>query len=364
MKAKACCNLGSLNLYEFVDNKFMQNASFNWDKFEEAINIASNALDDVIDENADRLPEELHEYRENAHNWRNIGLGTFNYAYMLIALGLKYGSEEALNFTNDLFYFMMVKAINANIERGKYKGNYPKFKPNKVKQSRMFNENWKLPVDTLYFRNCSLLSIAPNGSIATLLGGSGGIEPEFALSYTRRTDNLKESYTVESNIVKEYRQITGNQGKLPDYFVSSADIHWRDRIKTQAVIQKHIDTAISSTVNLPKETTQEEIEELYLYAWSCGLKGITIFRDGCKRLGILLTDNENKSEKKKDKNSIHEVDNLPRGFVASVSDDLAGYKRKLTTGCGTIHFEVYADEIANEIQETFINIGSSGGYLL
>ena len=163
MKAKACCNLGSLNLYEFVDNKFMQNASFNWDKFEEAINISSNALDDVIDENADRLPEELHEYRENAHNWRNIGLGTFNYAYMLIALGLKYGSEEALNFTNDLFHFMMVKAINANIERGKYKGSYPKFKPNKVKQSRMFNENWKLPVDTLYFRNCSLLSIAPTG---------------------------------------------------------------------------------------------------------------------------------------------------------------------------------------------------------
>ena len=199
-------------------------------------------------------------------------------------------------------------------------------------------------------------------AIATLLGGSGGIEPEFALSYTRRTDNLKESYIVESNIVKEYRQITGNQGKLPDYFVSSADIHWRDRIKTQAVIQKHIDTAISSTVNLPKETTQEEIEELYLYAWSCGLKGITIFRDGCKRLGILLTDNENKSEKKKDDNNviIETMPELERGTIISVSDDLIGAKRKLNTGCGSLHFETYFDEFTGEPMETFINVGSTG----
>ena len=192
-------------------------------------------------------------------------------------------------------------------------------------------------------------------TIGTLLNGSGGTEPEFALSYTRRTDNLNESYKIEANIVKEYRRVTGNQGELPDYFVASADIPWRDRVSTQATIQKHIDTAISSTVNLPKETTQEEIEELYLYAWSCGLKGITIFRDGCKRLGILTTQDSI------EENSHTEPTNpLERGTILSVSDDLIGAKRKLQTGCGSLHFETYFDEVSGEPMETFINVGSTG----
>lgn len=192
-------------------------------------------------------------------------------------------------------------------------------------------------------------------TIGTLLNGSGGTEPEFALSYTRRTDNLNESYKIEANIVKEYRRATGNQGELPDYFVASADIPWRDRVSTQATIQKHIDTAISSTVNLPKETTQEEIEELYLYAWSCGLKGITIFRDGCKRLGILTTQDSI------EENSHTEPTNpLERGTILSVSDDLIGAKRKLQTGCGSLHFETYFDEVSGEPMETFINVGSTG----
>lgn len=191
-----------------------------------------------------------------------------------------------------------------------------------------------------------------------MVNGSGGIEPEFALSYTRRTDNLNESYKIDSNIVKEYRRITGNTGELPNYFVASADIHWKDRIKTQSVIQKHIDTAISSTVNLPKETTKEEIEELYLYAWSCGLKGVTIFRDGCKRLGILTTqDDKNEDEIAPSKKSSKQI---PRGTVLSVSDDLIGAKRKLQTGCGSVHFETYFDELTGEPMETFINVGSSG----
>lgn len=357
LKAKTCCNLGSLNLYEFVVDKFTPNAHFDFASFIEAIGIALNALDDIIKENAPRLPKELEEYRKNAFNWRNIGLGVFNYAHMLIAMGLKYGSEEALIFTNDLFYTMMIEAIISNDERGKEKGSYPKFKGDLIQKSTMFINHAPeelLQNGALHARNCTLLSIAPNGSIATMVNGAGGIEPEFALSYTRRTDNLDESYKIESNIVKEYRRITGNTGELPDYFVSSADIHWRDRVKTQSVIQQHIDTAISSTVNLPKETTKEEIEELYLYAWSCGLKGITIFRDGCKRLGILTT-------QKEESQTISNQNQLTRGTILSVSDDLIGAKRKLNTGCGSLHFEVYFDEVTGEPLETFVNVGSSGG---
>jgi len=358
LKAKTCCNLGSLNLYEFVKEKFTPNAYFDFVEFKKAINIASNALDDIIEENAPRLPKELDTYKANAYDWRNIGLGVFNYAHMLMALGLKYGSEDAIRFTDDLFMFMMAEAIVSNNDRGEKNGNYPRFNGYLVQNSRIFQNHAPQNLKergALYFRNCTLLSIAPNGSISTMVGGSGGIEPEFALSYTRRTDNLNESYKIASNIVKEYRRITGNMGELPDYFVSSADIHWRDRIKTQAVIQKHIDTAISSTVNLPKETTQEEIEELYLYAWSCGLKGVTIFRDGCKRLGILTTQDDKETEQNEKPKT-----KLSRGTILSVSDDLIGAKRKLQTGCGSIHFETYFDELTGEPMETFINVGSSG----
>lgn len=358
LKARTSCLLGSLNLYEFVENKFTSDAYFNGEEFVKAIKVASNALDNIIEENAPRLPKELEQYKQNAYDWRNMGLGVFNYAHMLMAMGLKYGSEEALAFTDTLFYTMMVEAIISNDERGKEKGNYPKFKGGLVQKSTMFRNHAPeelLQNGALHARNCTLLSIAPNGSISTMVGGSGGAEPEFALSYTRRTDNLDESYKIESNIVKEYRRITGNIGELPDYFVSSADIHWRDRVKTQSVIQKHIDTAISSTVNLPKETTKEEIEELYLYAWICGLKGITIFRDGCKRLGILTTQEDEATQSEKPKSE------LTRGTILSVSDDLIGAKRKLNTGCGSLHFEVYFDEVTGEPLETFVNVGSSGG---
>lgn len=192
-------------------------------------------------------------------------------------------------------------------------------------------------------------------TIATMVGGSGGTEPEFALSYTRRTDNLEEQYQVESKVVQDYRRITKNYGDLPEYFVTSADISWKARIDTQAIIQQHVDTAISSTVNLPKETTLEEIEQLYLYAWKQGLKGVTIFRDGCKRMGILTTEtNSNNSDNAT-------TVKLQRGTILSVSDDLIGAKRKLTTGCGSLHLETYFDELTGEPMETFINIGSSGG---
>lgn len=194
-------------------------------------------------------------------------------------------------------------------------------------------------------------------TIATMVGGSGGAEPEFALSYTRRTDNLNEQYQVESKVVQDYRKITGNQGELPSYFVTSADIPWKARIDTQAAIQKHIDTAISSTVNLPKETTLKEIEQLYLYAWQMGLKGVTIFRDGCKRMGILTTQKEDSVATTVTDKSI----TLDRGTILSVSDDLIGAKRKLQTGCGSLHLETYFDELTGEPMETFMNIGSSGG---
>ena len=293
------------------------------------------------------------------------------YANALFKLGMTYGSKEAIEFTQHIFEMLMSSALIKSIDLAKEKGAFPKCKPEIMADSTIIN-NMKIFKLAAYkpfiekikkygLRNCSLISIAPTGSIATMLGISGGCEPEFALSYIRKTDNLKESYEVYCQSVKEYWEMTdnaidkGNIKSLPSYFVTSSDIAWKDRIDTQAIMQKYVDTAISSTVNLPKETTVEEIEKLYLYAWEKKLKGVTIFRNGCKRGGILVTD-EDKADIE-----VSSPTDFPRGYIVDASDDLVGYKKKLNTGCGSIHFEVYADELTGEPQETFINIGSSGG---
>lgn len=350
---QSCCNLGSLNLYEFVQNKFTEDAYFDFEKFGDAIRIASNALDEIIDENAIRLPNFLKPYKENAHNWRNIGLGVFNYAHMLMALNLTYGSKKALEATNEIFEYMATMALFYNNSRGAEKGNYPNFKKELYLNSAFMLGH---PTISNNARNATLLSIAPTGSIATMLGGSGGIEPEFQLSYTRKTDNLKESYQIESKVVKDFKKVNGDI-ELPDYFVTSKDIDWIDRIDTQAIIQKHIDTAISSTINLPNSATKEEIEQLYLYAWKKGLKGVTIYRNGCKRSGILV-DNTKSKENHREENS-----NVPkRGEVTKINDDkVIGLKKKLVSGCGSLHCAAYFDIETGDLKEIYLSKGSTGG---
>lgn len=187
-----------------------------------------------------------------------------------------------------------------------------------------------------------------------MIGVTGGCEPEFAIKYNRKTDNLKDSYDVYCNEAKYY-MTKFNIDTLPDYFVCSSDIDWKDRVDMQSIMQQHVDTAISSTVNLPNDITIEEVERLYLYAWQKGLKGITIYRDGCKRSGILTTDNTKKNNEPKPNNE------LLRGDVISTSDDLVGKKRKLMTGCGSLHCTAFFDPATGELMETYFAKGSQGG---
>lgn len=365
------CNLGSLNLSEFVAYPYTRNAYFDWDEFYNAIDIAVEALDTIIDENLDR--HALKEQSENSKNYRNIGLGVMGYANMLFKLGLTYGSKEAIQFTTGLFRNMMHEALLVDIDLAIDEGAFPLCKPDKIAKSKLINKILPPsdiePIEEYGLRNCSLISIAPTGSIATMLGVSGGCEPEFALSYTRKTENLNESYDVFCKSVEEYWKLTdetidkGNIKSLPKYFVTSKDINWKDRIDTQSAMQDYVDTAISSTINLPEDTPIEEVEQIYLYAWEKGLKGVTIYRSGCAREGILIEESKGQENNKTCNEclSYDNPNNLPRGYVVDTSDDLVGYKRKLNTGCGSIHMEVYADELTGELQETFINIGSSGG---
>lgn len=385
-KHGACC-LASINLSEFVTDPYTDNARFDYEAFEDAIKVGVRTLDKLIDENADRHP--LDEQRKMSLKYRNIGLGVMGYATMLMKMGLKYGSNPALQITDDIFEDMFVVALYYDIALAKKLGCFPEWNQ-RVFESEICNaHNEPYNVDAFAtMRNCSLLSIAPTGSLATMLGESGGCEPEFALSYTRRTVGMTDGedtyYKVYCKAAREYMALHNcTEDELPDYFVSAYDIPWQDRIDTQAIIQSHIDTAISSTVNLPQDITEDEIAELYIAAWRNGCKGVTIFREGCKRMPILSSKNSNQHVKDNAENSTEnsasknvsgyvtptatsdvfapEIDTLPRGYIIDASDNLVGKKRKLITGCGSLHCEGFFDPITGQLMEVFLSKGSTGG---
>ena len=354
-KHGACC-LSSLNLSEFIVNPYTPQAHLNTADLLSAIDVGIRTLDRLIDENYNRHP--LQQQRDMSYNYRNIGLGVFGYATALMKLGFKYGSPEAIEFTDDVFSLIFRRAVLASNELAKEFGPYPKYKEEIFDSDIIklhFTPDEITGLKEYGLRNCSLVSIAPTGSLATLLGESGGCEPEFALKYTRRTVGMTDGedtyYDVYCKAAREYMEVN-NTKELPDYFVGSADISWQSRVLTQAVMQKHVDTAISSTVNMPNSATKDDIAHMYLLAWSTGCKGITMFRDGCKRLGILTTGNKKEEISHKE---------LKRGEIMKCADDLIGKKRKIINGCGSTHVLGFFEPVYGDLVEVFFTKGSLGG---
>lgn len=355
-KHGACC-LSSLNLSEFIVNPYTPQAHLNTADLLSAIDVGIRTLDKLIDENYNKHP--LQQQRDMSYNYRNIGLGVFGYATALMKLGFRYGSPEAIEFTDDVFSLLFRRAVLASNGLAKELGPYPKYKEEIFDSDIIklhFTPDEITGLKEYGLRNCSLVSIAPTGSLATLLGESGGCEPEFALKYTRRTVGMTDGedtyYDIYCKAAREYMEIN-NTKELPDYFVGSADISWQSRVLTQAVMQKHVDTAISSTVNMPNSATKDDIAHMYLLAWSSGCKGITMFRDGCKRLGILTTEN-----KKEEETSYKE---LKRGEIMKCADDLIGKKRKIINGCGSTHVLGFFEPVYGDLVEVFFTKGSLGG---
>lgn len=355
------CNLGSLNLSKFVKYPFEKAAYFDFKDFRRAVKIAVEALDTVVDENVKNHP--LKEQAEMAKNYRNIGLGIMGLHDMLIKMGYTYGSGHSLNIIHDIMYTMFDEAVKTSANLAAKKGTFPAYNENVLRSeiliSQVGEETLEL-VKEYGLRNCSLLSIAPTGSIGSLLDVSTGCEPFYDFSYIRKTESLNgeepKYYKVDSGIVKEYRKITKTKDEsLPEYFITASQIHWKDRIAIQAIMQNYVDTAISSTINLPKETTLAEIEALYLEAWLSGLKGVTIYRDGCKREGILSKKEKRKTNSNKSKNT------LERGYVVPSNDNVIGLKKTLKTGCGTLHCKVFFDADTNDLTEIYLSKGSTGG---
>lgn len=361
LPAGGSCLLGSINLSEFVkDNK-----TFDFDSFRECVDKAVIALNEVLDEGLPLHP--LKEQRESVYNWRQIGLGIFGLADMLIKMEIRYGSVESINLCNMIGHLMANQALKTSALLSKEYGPYPKYDPDAVEGSAYYSLNalddTKDLIKAFGLRNSQLLTIAPTGSLSTMFGVSGGIEPIFANYYTRKTESLKghdEYYKVYTPIVKEYMDVHSitDDKKLPDFFITAQTLDYKQRITMQGIWQRHIDASISSTVNLPNTATIEDVENLYIYAWDFGLKGVTIFRDGCKRAGILTTDTKKKEE---DNNTNSKKYTLERGMIIKADDNCIGKKRTLKTGCGTLHCEAFFDPETGQLLETYFSKGSSGG---
>lgn len=294
LPAGGSCLLGSINLSEFVVNPFTDKANIDWDGLEEAVSIAVLGLNEVLNEGMMLHP--LEEQRESVRNWRQIGLGTMGLADMLIKLGLTYGSVSALGMTQEVYKTIAQAAVGESLSLAIDKGMYPECNPKLLAESSFIN-SIGLPQSVIEdiskygLHNSQLLTCAPTGSIATMLQVSTGVEPNFALHYTRRTQSLNGEdtyYEVDAKIVEDFFA-TPSKGlaTLPSYFVESKDIAPIDRIKMQGVLQKYTDASISSTINLPKEATVDDVYNIYVEAWKHGLKGVTIYRAGCNREGIL-----------------------------------------------------------------------------
>ena len=353
------CLLGSINLAAYVKNR-----EFDFEEFLEDIHVIVKAMNDVLDQGLPLHP--LQVQRESVRDWRQIGIGIMGLADMLIKLELQYDTQAALDFCDRLGFVMTNETILASALLAKEYGCYPMYNMDAVLESEFLRNNaTDSTIEVVHqygLRNSQLLTIAPCGTLSTMLGISGGIEPIFSLSYTRKTESLHGEdryYKVFTPIADKYMKEHGltEEEELPEFFVTAQNIDPFKRVEMQGVWQRHIDASISSTLNLPNKTTVEDVEALYIYAWENGLKGMTVFRDGCDRAAILTTGKpEEKSiEVEESKNEI------ARGVVVPTSDDVIGLKRKLTGGCGSLHLQVYFDRNTGKMTEVFVNKGGGGG---
>lgn len=321
------CNLGSINLYNFVDNPYTDMAQFDVERFCDTVKNAVTALDEILDYGYDLQP--LDKNRKCIDDWRSIGLGIFGMADMFVAMGIKYGSQESIELITLIMRNMQTTAYATSAKLGAKKGSFGKFDKEKFDKSDMVHEiqyrfTSRVAKDlSQNMRNGTLLSIAPTGSISMLFRESGGVEPYYQVSYDRTTHVLeKEGKSFHINMLAvenllKFRgynpnELTAEQikEKFP-YIVDTYDIDPKDRVDLQSVMQSYVDNAISSTINLKESATVDDIFNLYLQAWSNGCKGITIFRDNCKRINILGTDHGVKRadvENKEVKNPVPKVE--------------------------------------------------------
>lgn len=370
LPAGGSCLLGSINLSEFVSEPFTDKAWVDFHKLYHTTQIAVRALNDVLMEGLSMHP--LQEQCDTVRDWRQIGLGTLGLGDMLIKLGITYGSSKSLEVIRDVYDLIASAAVRTSLDMAMEDGPFPKCDENmrNAIAASDFVQSLDLPDDTIEMirshglYNSQLLTCAPTGTIGTMLQVSTGVEPNYAFSYNRRTISLNQeekTYKVDAKIVKDYKKATGSDS-IPDYFIAATDINYKHRIAVQSMLQKYIDASISSTVNLPNSATVEDVASIYFEAWKNGLKGITIWRDGCQREGILSTGKAEKKEERtenKQTSSVHPKYNS----ITPISRKKIGITNGSTfckkCACGTLYITVNRDNAGNMV-EVFTHTSKGG----
>ncbi|MCF6367018.1 MAG: adenosylcobalamin-dependent ribonucleoside-diphosphate reductase [Bacteroidales bacterium] len=349
------CRLLAINLFSYVDNPFTSEAKFNFDKFKEHSRYAQRIMDDIIDLELEKIdgildkinsdPEKAEIKRTEKNLWENIkekaikgrrtGVGITAEGDMLAALSLRYGSDNATDFSTQVHKILAVEAYRSSVEMAKERGAFEVFNSEREKNNP-FVSRIKDADPELYNemqehgrRNISLLTIAPTGSTSILTQTTSGIEPVFLPFYKRRrkvnpndqdvtvsfvdeTGDSWEEYNVFHHKFITWMEANGiNSGKAkksdsknidsliknsPYYKATSNDVDWLNKVRLQGQVQKWVDHSISVTVNLPNDATVKLVGDVYLEAWKSGCKGVTVYRDGSRDGVLLAADNKTKKE--------------------------------------------------------------------
>jgi ribonucleoside-diphosphate reductase alpha chain len=348
------CRLIAINLYSYVENPFTVNARFNFPLFKEHVRCAQRIMDDIIDLEQEKIDLILHKIKSDPEDeelkrtermlWEKIskrtgegrrtGIGITGEGDMLAALGLKYGSENAIDFSVEVHKTVALEAYRSSTYMAKERGAFEVFDATREKNNpfiqRLKKEDEKLYQDMVKYgrRNISLLTIAPTGTTSLMTQTTSGIEPVFLPVYKRRRKvnpnepNIKISFVdevgdswEEYNVfhhkfetwlkaagydVEEVKKLDDDLiqrivQKSPYYQATSNDVDWLAKVRMQGEIQKWVDHSISVTINIPRDASEELVSELYMTAWKSGCKGCTIYREG-SRAGVLVANNHDKEE--------------------------------------------------------------------
>jgi ribonucleoside-diphosphate reductase alpha chain len=356
-----CCNLGALNLERFVDN----DGNFMIDEFKDTVGIATRFLDNVIDYNLDR--HALESQKQNAINDRRVGLGILGLGDMLVRMGIKYDSEDALQTVEQVMKIFRDTAYETSVELAKEKEAFPHFDWAGLRKSKFIKNlprHLKEKIKENGIRNSTVLTVAPTGSGGIVARVTSGIEPIFATSYKRRVKK-NDGFGREFNEYKVYHPIIeklfGGDESLPEYVVTAHNIDPYFRVKMQGVIQKYIDSSISSTVNLKADIQEETVADIYMTAYKAGLKGITVYREG-SREGILITDDDKKEKTTENLEANDNATNVSQRTEKRPRirpNTTIGTTRRIRTGEGTLYITINEDE--NGLCEVFTTIGKAGG---
>ena len=347
--AFSVCNLGALNLARFYDESSDDVA---WDDLGQAVRYATRFLDNVID----ATPYFFEENRKIQTGERRLGLGTMGVAELLVRKGIRYGSEESVQFLDRLFQFIATLAYDTSCELAHEKGEFPEFDADAFLQSGYMRD---MPAEIRErvrrdgIRNVTILTQAPTGTTGTMVNTSTGIEPFFSWQYFRKSRLGMHEEQVP--LVREYFERNPEEDELPDYFVTAMELTPEEHIRVQATIQRWVDSAISKTCNVPAEYTVEQVSQLYQYMYEMGCKGGTIYRDGSRDEQVLML-----QDGEEDDPSVEQVATPHHVFPRP--EKLHGTTISRKTPFGTAYLTLNNDESDNPF-EVFVTIGKAGSDL-